>query len=150
MQPSSYRGAAAISGLVTLASSTLSGVVIIDGPAPNKPNERELVMIGWAPFVDRHTVARRVDEDLGGRMTEEGEIACYIAVGHGDTTIIPVRDRATDLLTQLEAAIREENTLGGSVDESSVGPNMTLTQYQDPNEGASVGLSFAVSYRAWI
>jgi hypothetical protein len=149
MQPASFRGHEVALELVGLAQSVLTGVTVFDGPAPFKPSGMELLLVGWAPFVDRHAVARRRDEDLGGRMIEDGEIACYIAVGHGDTTIVPVRERAAEILAQLEEAIRDDET-GLGADEISIGPNMTLTQHQDANEGASVGLAFTVSYIAYI
>lgn len=151
MQPTSYRGHAAIAGLVALAETSLPGVRVIDGPAANKPSEKTLLMVGWAPWVDRHAASRRSEEGLTGRMTEQGEVACYIAVGHGDTNIVPVRERAVEILEQLEQAIRADQTrLGGAVDHAFIGEGITLTQYQDPNEGASVGLAFAVSYEAYI
>jgi hypothetical protein len=149
MQPASFRGHEVALELVSLAESVLTGVEVFDGPASSKPNSKELLLVGWAPVVDRHAVARRRDEDMVGRMTEDGEIACYIAVGHGDTTIVPVRERAVEILAQLEEAIRDDET-GLGADEISIGPNMTLTQHQDANEGASVGLAFTVSYIAYI
>lgn len=150
MRPASFRGHAVAVGLVQLAGDALTGVRIIDGPAPAKPSEKEILLVGWAPFIDRHMVARRRDEDIVGRMTEEGEIACYIAVGHGDTTIQPVRDRAVEILADLEAAIRDADARDLDADEVFVGPNSTMTQHQDRNEGASVGLAFTVSYVAYI
>jgi hypothetical protein len=149
MEPASYRGHEVALALVGLAESTLTGVTVFDGPAPFKPSSKELLLVGWAPFIDRHAVERRRDEGMKGRMTADGEIACYIAVGHGDTTIVPVRERATEILALLEAAIRDDET-GLGADEISIGPNMTLTQHQDANEGASVGLAFTVSYIAYI
>jgi hypothetical protein len=149
MQPASFRGHEVAVQLVGLAESVLTGVTVFDGPAPYKPSGMELLLVGWAPFIDRHAVARRRDEDMVGRMIEDGEIACYIAVGHGDTTIEPVRERAAEILAQLEEAIRDDDT-GLGADEISIGPNMTLTQHQDANEGASVGLAFTVSYIAYI
>lgn len=151
MIPSSWRGHAVIKGLVELATEALpDDVRVIDGPAPNKVSEKELLLIGWAPFIDRHAVARREEEDVCGRMTEEGEIACYIAIRHGNNAVGPVRERAAEILTLLEQAIRADRTgLGGAADEVSIG-NSTLTQHKPPNEGGQVGLSFAVEYRAYI
>lgn len=150
MRPTSFRGGDVANGLVQLAEATLTDVRVIDGPAPNKPSEKQILLVGWAPFIDRHMVARRRDEDIVGRMVEEGEIACYIAVGHGDTTIEPMRERAVEILTELEDAIRAAVAKDLGADEVSVGPNSTMTQHQDRNEGASVGLAFTVTYVAYI
>jgi hypothetical protein len=47
-------------------------------------------------------------------------------------------------------AFLDRGGLGGSVDSASIGPDIVMTQHQDANDGPSIGLTFAVSYEAFI
>lgn len=150
MTGASFRGHAAIVGLVAVATDALTGVTVIDGPAKGKPSEKELLLIGWDDQQQNHVIAQRVEADALGGAIEQGDIACFIATRKGNADMASTRARGAEILAELETAVRANPTLNGSVAESSVGPAMALTQYQTTQDGASIGLSFSVSYEAYV
>lgn len=136
---------------MTLVAAALPGVKVVDGPPISKPSMKELVFVGYDPPSAASVIAQRIDEDLCGRMTETGEIACYIAVGRGDGNMSLTRARGVEILTAIEEAVRADKTgLSGGVDHAYVGPNMALEQYQTGQDAASIGLAFTVGYEAYI
>lgn len=149
----SVRAAAVIDGLVALAGGLFDGenVRVSDGPVRATPSEKKLLFIGWDPNSPIHAVSRREESDLEARVTEVGEVACYIATASGGQDIKAARDIAIDLLTRLEGAIREDRDgLGGACDLAEIGPDAGIWQYQTDKDGASVGLPFSVRYEAYI
>lgn len=151
MIPTSFRGADALDGLVTLVRGAVPDVLVIDGPRTRQEIPDEMVLVGWDPFSQNHVVARRDEPDLDGRMREDGEIACYIAIRRGDADMAATRARGKEVLAAIEAALRaDQDDLGGSVDYAGVGGDMALTQHQTADDGASIGLPFTVVYEAWI
>jgi hypothetical protein len=153
MIATSVRSAAVIDGLVALAAELFDGekVRVIDGPVRATPSEKNLLFIGWDPNSPIHAVSRREESDLGDRVTEVGEIACYIATAAGSQNMKAARDVAIDLLTRLEQAIREDRDgLDGACDLAEIGPDAGVWQYQTASDGASIGLPFSVRYEAYI
>lgn len=151
MIQTSFRAAAVCDGLFALAQYTFpTAPLVLNGPRVKEDLGDEVLIIGWDPGASNHVVAHRADEDMLGRQTESGQIACYVGVRSGNTDMAAVRARAVAIITDLEAAIRaDQDGLDGSVDNASVGPDLGLTHFQD-RDGASVGVSFSVSYEAFI
>lgn len=151
MRPTSWRGHDFITALVAVSQEANPGLRVLDGPPPNKISDQEVLLVGWAPFIERHAVSRREDDDLTGRAVEEGEVACYVALRQGDRGVSGMRERAAEIVTNIEVLIRKSRVhFDDACDEVAVGPTMTLTQSAPKNEGATVGFAFAVSYRAWV
>lgn len=153
MKPSSVRWHHAVAGLVALVTDTVpDGVTVLDGPRRREEVGLELVTIGWDRDENTHLSEQRVNQEynLSGRATAEGDIACRISIIRGDGDMAATRDRAVEVLELIEHAIRADWTrLAGAVDDAEIGASITAAQAQT-NDGASVALSFTVSYTAYI
>lgn len=153
MIPTSLRAHNVIKGLVALATAKLPrDVTVINGPARSKVTSKKVLLIGWDPNSPVHVASRRGESEITGRVTETGEIACYIATASGNADMDAAREAAVGILTTLEKALRtrENHTLDGSCDHAEIGPDMGMWQHQTTQDGASVGLPFSVMYEAFI
>lgn len=139
--------AAAIDSLLAQmrTSSTLSvpEVFICDGPWLQRPQEPDVVVIGWLP-VEGPTVqwhARPASLREGDRV-EEFTIAGLISAWRGDTDLKTARDRAVALLEAVRLAIQDDPTLGGVVSRAEL-TTLSLAQWQ-LEDGVEVPIQFGV------
>jgi hypothetical protein len=138
---------AAIDGL--LAQMRLSpvlgtpDVLICDGPWLQRPQEPDVVVIGWlpaeGPTVEWH--ARPVSLREGDER-EDFTIQGLISAWRGDTDLKAARDRADVLLEAVRTAIQEDRSLGGAVSHSQL-ITLSLAHWQ-LEDGVEVPIQFGV------
>ena len=142
----------AVDGLLALmrTSAVLSadGVLICDGPWLHRPEEPDVVVIGWLPE-EGPTVAWHSDHASLriGDTTEEFTIQGLVSAWRGDTDMASVRHRADELLEAVRVAVQLDQTLGGSV---AVAQLFTLSQaHWQMEKGVEVPIQFGIRARVF-
>lgn len=146
------RSGAVIDGIVELANDLFGDeVTVIDGPSKSRPAaSQKILCVGWDQNSPVHASTARDESTLDGRPTEAGVVSCYIATMSGNADMKQSRDDAVDLLHRLEDALIADRTgLNGACDVAEIGPETGLWQHQT-QQGASVGIPFAVMYEAYL
>lgn len=108
------RFGAVIDALVTLVGTT-SAQEVYDGPPNTTTAATDYVVIGGTEDPDDEPSSFDQNWNGLGRngKVETGEITCAILVGTGDDDVKTVRDRALEILGEVETAVRDDPSLGG-------------------------------------
>lgn len=140
---------AAIDGLLATlrAAAGLSGVDIHDGP-PMTAENPDYVCVGFDPLDPLTSVeGGQVPASLGNRAREESyEIVGSLAAWSGDELMSARRARAMALFAAVEAAVRADITLGGTVRTAQIASYSLLQEQTD--KGASAGVRFRIACSA--
>lgn len=137
--------------LVALATSTLTGVVVDDGPtaATMEPVDRLIVGVGNDEDADPYRTSRAEESwDMGGRSKESGTVRCQMSTWSGDVDLVPLRSVLADRMALLEAAFRADQQLSRTCDLVRLGSARWF--HLQNLEGAGVGVHFDVNYEAWL
>ena len=125
----------------------LAGVDVFDGP-PTTGENPDYICIGHDPTDPLNAVeAEQVPASLGNRAREESyEILCSLAAWSGDDVMATRRVRAMELFAAVEAWLRTNITLGGTVRTAQISSYSLLQEQTE--EGASAGLRFRIACSA--
>lgn len=143
---------AAVDGLLALmrSSAVLSAdtVLICDGPWIVRPEEPDVVVIGWLPE-EGPTVAWHSDHAslLVSSTTEDFTIQGLVSAWRGDTDLKSARHRADELLEAVRVAVQRDQTLGGAVATARL---FTLSQaHWQMDKGVEVPIQFGIRARVF-
>lgn len=146
---------AALDGLISLcrASSSLSTVRISDGPLPQRPSEKQILIVGGSDTGDDPGVeGSQSFASLPGReRDEEFSILCTALTWSGDTNVKLLRDQAFNIIRSVEELLRPgvpgaSPTLNGSVSWAGMGgPVVYSPIYTDA--GSIVRVYFQIDCR---
>lgn len=111
------RAPAVLDALVALCGSAagLDGVTIHDGPQVTSAPLKEVITIGWDGDEDNDEAvqSQQAWAAIGQKAKDETlQIPCAAIAWRGDTNIKAVRDRAYELLGEVEDALRADPSLG--------------------------------------
>jgi hypothetical protein len=88
---------------------------------------------------------------LGARTkVETGEVVCAILVGTGDDVVKVARDRALDIVGQVETAIRADPTLGGAVVSGWCQVSRGVPRQRTNTAGLYVRIVLTIAYQSHI
>jgi len=137
---------AAINALITILDA-VEDTDVFDGP-PMTGENPDYICIGHDPLDPLNAVeASQVPASLGNRAREESfDILCSLAAWSGGGLISDRRARALDMFAAIEAAVRANVTLNGTVRTAQIG-TYTLVQEQTEH-GPSAGLRFRIACSA--
>lgn len=138
---------AAIDGLLMQmrTSPVLSSqdVLICDGPWLQRPQEPDVVVIGWlpaeGPTVEWHSRPTSLRE---GDDREDFTIQGLVSAWRGDTDLKSARDRADVLLEAVRTAIHADPSLGAAVSHSQL-ITLSLAHWQ-LEDGVEVPIQFGI------
>lgn len=142
---------AALLGLhaaATLAVSTLPApaVRVDDGPWLNRPEQPDVVVIGWTP--DDGTAVEHTDALAGLASSQETyDVVCLASSWSGTTDLVSRRTRADSLVEAIRAELKTDRTLGGAVARARLA-TLSLDQYQTAS-GCEVAIQFTVRVEAF-
>ena len=146
---STSRIPATIDALVSILSTALPDVQVLDGP-PNVNLESDFVTVGWSPYADTAAEAQQQFASLGTQRREEDfTIVCYADSYSGDTGASVRRARVFQLVGVVETALRTDATLGGVLSLWAEMGDSTLHQEID-DRGLVVGVTFHVHCKTRI
>lgn len=143
---------AAIDGLLALlrTSAVLSdeNVLIRDGPWVVRPDQPDVVVIGWlpteGPTVEWHSTHASLRI---GDTAEEFTVQGLVSAWRGDTDMKSARHRADELLEAVRVAVQLDQTLGGSVATAAL---VTLSQaHWQMEQGVEVPIQFGIRARVF-
>lgn len=136
------------------AAPGLVDVRVVDGPPTNSLTGGDWLYVGYQPGADTSVNLSQDFNAAGARTRDEDfEILCYAESRSGGTSIATVRQRAFELLGEVETALRatvaapEAPTLSGTVLWAHL---VTGDLYQLQSDGVLAGVAFAVRCRARI
>lgn len=125
---------------------------VFDGPSLSVGDEGMFLMVGYDP-IDNDGSAASTRQDykaIGGRSkAETGTIRSTVTAWSGDSETKPRREKVAAALSDLEAAIRNDISLGGLVLWANFGPGIDLNQMLT-TEGNQVYARIDVTYEARI
>jgi hypothetical protein len=137
-----------IDALVILAGTT-SAQAVYDGPSVTSESVTDFVVIGGTEDPDDEPSSfDQAWNGLGnsGKL-EAGEVTCAVLVGSGDQSVKVARDRALEILDEIETALLADKTLGGVLSggwcQLSSGRHVQRLNTQ----GLYVRITFTVSYQ---
>lgn len=141
---------AAIDALVSLWTATFADtpVEVYDGAIVTDAKQFQALFVGFDPTDDNGKAvdSRQAWAQMGARRKQEdGTITCSIGTWSGDDSTHDRRVQAAEILSRAEAAHREDITLGGVVQYSNFGENVTLYQTLT-DTGNEVLVTFTVSF----
>lgn len=142
---------AALLGLhaaATVATSTLPepAVRVDDGPWLNRPEEQDVVVIGWTP--DEGTAVESTDAIAGLASSQETyDVVCLASSWSGDTNLATRRARADSLVEAIRAELKTDRTLGGAVTRARLA-TLSLDQFQT-SSGCEVAIQFVIRVEAF-
>ena len=142
---------AAIEALVSIWKDTLT-FPVFDGPTLAADDEHLFMMVGYDPISNdaEAASAQQSYTQIGRRSKQEdGTIRCTIAAWSGDETTTERRRQVAQALSDAEAAIRADITLGNVVMYANFGPRSDLNQLLTEG-GNQVYARFDVAYTARI
>lgn len=132
--------------LVRLKSSPVLStpdVFICDGPWINRPQEPDVIVVGWlpaeGPTVEWHAQHASLRE---GDEREDFTIQGLISAWRGDTDLKSARDRAITLLSAIRTVIQADPSLGGVVAKAQL-VTVSLAQWQT-EDGVEVPIQFGI------
>jgi hypothetical protein len=133
------------------AASSLTGVLIIDGPQLDNFFEGEAIIIGHDGVPAGEIPASSAKNEykpLGAlRMDETGSLDCVIrSYPHTTIDLKTLRDRAYVLLSAVDTVIRSDPTFSKSVQRSSLG--QSAMHYTPLVQNFGVKLTFSIDYEA--
>lgn len=142
---------AVIEALVALWDDALE-VPVYDGPNDVEAAEYAAVWVGYDP-TDENAQAVEVEQEWASigasSKNETGTITNAVAAWSGDTQTHERRQQVAQILSELEAALRDDVDLGGVVIHTNFGARITLHQ-QLTAKGNEVLALFTVTYLARI
>jgi hypothetical protein len=132
-------------------ASSLSGVMIVDGPELNAVSEGEVIVVGHDGVPAGEIPAANSSNlyvTLGARrMNESGSLDCVIRSYPKTTTNLKtLRDRAYALLSAIDTIIRTDPTFSGSVQRCGLGKSNL--SYAPVQQGFGIKLTFTIDYEA--
>lgn len=134
-----------------LATTTLTNVIIQDGPLIGVPTVPDMILIGHNGDPDsdaRPSYSQQPASLAGESRYETGEIPCAVISQTGDTRPAAPRARAVEILGVVATALYADRTLAGSTLTCQL---TTGTEALIQNvAGAGVVLSFTISYLAHV
>lgn len=142
---------AALLGLhtaATIATSTLPepAVRVDDGPWLNRPEEPDVVVVGWTP--DEGTAVETTDAIAGLDSSRETyDVVCLASSWSGDTNLATRRARADSLVEAIRAQLKTDRTLGGAVTRARLA-TLSLDQFQT-SSGCEVAIQFVIRVEAF-
>lgn len=142
---------AALDGLVTtvrVAVSTLPApeVRVDDGPWLSRPEEADVVAVGWTP--DEGTAVEYSDVIAGLDSSQETyDVTCLASSWSGGTDMSARRARADSLVEAIRSELRKDRTLGGAVTRARLS-TASVDQYQT-SSGCEVAVVFVIRIDAF-
>lgn len=139
---------AALTALVTLATTALPGVSVWDGPPLEEA--ADLLMVGYSGEDDAPAVTVTADPaDLGGASCwEDYDVACELSCATGDQALTATRARLFGFFAALKSALAVDQKLGGVVARAYVS-QWSLVQALTAT-GTVVGVRFTVHVQASV
>lgn len=140
----------AIDGLLGLMRTSpllnSDSVLICDGPWLQRPQEPDVVVIGWlpaeGPTVQWHSHPAALNApDRGEEFTIQGLVSAW----RGDTDLKSARDRADALLEAVRIAVHGDPSLGGAVSFSYLA--MVSLAHWQLEDGVEVPIQFGIHAR---
>lgn len=137
---------AALTALVQLVTVSLPGVRVEDGPWLNRPEEPDVVVVGWTP--DEGTAVEMADTIAGlGSSAESYDVTCLASSWSGETDMAARRARVDAMVEAVRGGLRIDHTLGGVVTRARVG-TVSLDQFQT-DAGCEAAVVFTVRVDAF-
>lgn len=142
---------AALNGLVTTARVAVSTlpepeVRVDDGPWLNRPEEPDVVVIGWTP--DEGEAVEFTDAIAGlGSSQETYSITCLASAWVGEVDMPACRARVDAIVEAIRAELKTDRTLGGVVTRARLA-TLSLDQYQT-SSGCEATETFTVEVVAF-
>lgn len=116
------------------------GVVVFDGPAPERAFAARAVTVAEAFEDDQDAVAvTRVESGALPTITETLTVAGSVYAGGGDVNVERYRHEAGVILTAIEEALRSDRTLGGAVGLARLTSARWLQGRDSKGTGAVIG-----------
>lgn len=143
---------AALATLVTttrIAVSTLPApaVRVDDGPWLNRPEEADVVVIGWTP--EEGEAVEFTDSIAGLDSRQESyTVTCLASSWSGDVDMAARRARVDAIVEAVRAELRTNHTLDGVVTRARLA-TMSLDQYQT-SQGCEAAETFVVAVDAFL
>lgn len=139
---------AVIDALVGLAAGT-SAQAVYDGPTVTSESPTDFIVIGGTEDLDDEPSSFvQAWNGLGARgKTETGEVACAVLVGTGNDQVKVARDRALSILAEMEAAVRNDPSLGGVLSAGWCLVSGGRHVQRLNSQGLYVRITFTVSYQ---
>jgi hypothetical protein len=127
----------------------LVGPKVLDGPPVGLWPDEDCIIVGWQRDAGQPDVAgagARVGHVEGFVSTDQETftIACMVSVVSGDMTMGPLRDRVFGYYDAIAAAIRQDDTLLGSVARAQLS-TASMAQYLYQEAGGVVEIAFDIS-----
>lgn len=135
------------------AAPSLSGIRIFDGIEIDSSYPGDAIVVGHDGNMDNDEVIassiRQEYKQLGAvSKFEDGTINCWLWSADGASDLTSRRVQAFTLLGYVESVVRSDVSFGGVVMYSGLETgNVT---YRQTTQGAAVGITFTITYRAKI
>lgn len=142
---------AALDGLVTSVRVAVSAlpaptVRVDDGPWISRPEERDVVVIGWTP--DEGEAVEFTDAIAGlGSSQETYMVTCLASSWSGDLGMSARRARVDAIVEAIRAELKTDRTLGGVVTRARLATR-SLDQFQT-SSGCEATETFVVEVTAF-
>lgn len=137
---------AALTNLVQLVRVVLPGVRVEDGPWLNRPEEADVVSVGWTP--EEGTAVEMTDSIAGlGSSAESYDVTCLASSWSGEVDMPARRARVDAMVEAIRAGLRTDHTLGGVVTRARLA-TVSLDQWQT-SSGCEAAVVFTVRVDAF-
>jgi len=132
---------------------SLSGVRIFDGIEIDYSYPGDAIAVGHDGNMEGDEVVagsiRQEYKQLGAiSKFEDGSLSCFLWSANGSTNLTTCRARAFQLLGYVENVIRADVSFGGVVMYSGLDSSSMF--YRQSTQGAGVGITFTITYKAKI
>lgn len=132
----------------------LVGPKVLDGPPVGVWPDEDVIIIGWTRDVGAQTAggAGINIENVEGFVSTDQErftISCLLSVVGGDLSIPPLRNRAMVFYDAIAAAIRQDQTLLGSVSRAVL-TAASMRPYLNQESGGVFEVAFDISCTAFV
>lgn len=123
-----------------------SAVKVDDGPWLNRPEEADIVVIGWTP--DEGEAVEFSDAIAGLDSSRESyTITCLASSWSGEVDMAARRSRVDEIVEAIRGQLRTDRTLGGAVNRARLA-TLSLDQYQT-GSGCEATETFVVQVDAF-
>jgi hypothetical protein len=145
------RWGAVVDALVTLCRTT-DAALVLDGPTVTGDRPADYIVVGGTE--DPEADGGEFTQDwngLGARTKHEtGTVTCAVLAGIGDSDVKLARDRALNVLGQVETAIRADPTLAGAVSSGWCHVAAGRPSQHSNANGTYVRVVFDIAYQSKI
>lgn len=148
---------AVVDALVAAWSTAFPTATVVDGPFGPLLMADAVIAVGAGNVENAEPYRVEVDDyGMGGRHHESGAVRCEIAVAWGNSTVgKPSRDAVAAILAAIDAAFREDSTLGGVCDVVRLGSQRWMhwrehDENDEPTGAAIASCQFDVEFGGWL